>query len=213
MQRAEKLQRLVSEDRQHAVRSDRDPLCLIYWTLMFEHHFSILLLARNELNASAFALLRPFEEAFFRLFLTMHGTQNQFESIRNGTYQTDFASVGAQLDLLLTQGSTILRQGSGLQDWYKVRKNQLHGFTHGGIEQVGRHVIKRDIVPNFSEKEVRQMVETTMLHVHLAASLVTLFLALIPENAIAVEAFREYTTRVAEGPSCRGFNRNVACNS
>jgi hypothetical protein len=194
MEAAERLQRLVSEDRPHVVKSDRDQLCLVYWTLMFEHHYSILVLARSELNASAFALVRPFEEAFFLLFLVMHGTPKQFESIRNGTYQMDFASAGAQLDANLATGPTIVRKGASTQDWYKLRKNRLHGFTHGGLQQVVRHINGKDIVPNFQEQEVREMIETTMLHIHLAASIVTLFLGLTVENSVAVEAFKEYAT-------------------
>ena len=196
METAENLQRLVSEDRPHVVKSERDPLCLVYWTLMFEHHYSILVLARSGLNASAFALVRPFEEAFFLLFLVMHGTQRQFRSIQKGTYRTDFEAAGAKLDSHLAQGNTIVRKGISMQNWYKLRKNRLHGFTHGGLQQVVRHINGKDIVPNFPEQELREMIETTMLHVHLAATLVTLFLGLTAENAVAGAAFNEYATRM-----------------
>jgi len=189
---AEKLQRLVSEDRPHVIKDERDPLCLIYWTLMFEHHFSILSLARIEMNSSAFALVRPFEEAFFLLVLAMHGTTNEFRSIRNGTLSMDFAHAGKTLDDVLAKGGAITAAGASMESWYKVRKDRLHSFTHGGMWQVVRHVDGHDIAPKFPEKEVREMVETTMLHVHLAACLVTLFLNLNTEHGIAVDEFKRY---------------------
>jgi hypothetical protein len=189
MDAAEQLQRLVSEDRSYVIKKDRDHLCLIYWTLCFEHHYSILLLSRNGMNASAFALLRPFEEAFFRMFIVMHGTQNQFESIRNGTYTTDFNDASARLSKHLGQGATI-------QDLYKVRIKRLHGFTHGGHEQVSRFVDGKDIVSNFAERDIREMIEGTMFHVHVAAQLVTDFLGLTNENVKATEAFDKFAKEV-----------------
>lgn len=200
METAERLQRLVSEDHPHVIKSNRDPLCLVYWTLMFEHHFSILALARSDLNASAFALVRPFEEAFFLLFLVMHGTENQFLSIQSGTHQMDFAAAGARLDSHLAQSGIIEQKGNSMEAWYRLRTKRLHGFTHGGLQQVARHVKGKDIAPNFQEAEVRAMIETTMLHVHLAASLVTTFLGLAPENVIAVESFKQYTNRITAEP-------------
>src|SRR6267378_4600289 len=91
---SERLQLLLSNDRQHVIKTDRDGLCLIHWSLIFEHHQGILLLLRHGLCASAFALVRPFEEAFLRSFLVMYGTPGQFAAIKNGTYSTEFEVIG-----------------------------------------------------------------------------------------------------------------------
>jgi hypothetical protein len=190
--RAEELQRLVSEDRSYVVKSERDPICLGYWTLFFEHHYSILLLAEHRMNASAFALLRPFEEAFFRMFLTMYGTQNQFEAIRDGKYELDFTDAAKRLSTHLGLQCTTL------EDIYKIRKGRLHGFTHGGREQLYRFLAGRDIVSNFTEEELGTTVEGTMFQIHLAAKLVTAFLGLANENAFASAAFEQFTKDVVQ---------------
>jgi hypothetical protein len=91
------LERLLVE-KSYTIRNNRDGLCLLYWWLIFEHHQGILLLLRTKHYAPAFALMRPIAEAFLRLHLVMHGTEAQLAAIKDGTYNTDFASIGEQID-------------------------------------------------------------------------------------------------------------------
>ena len=65
---SERLQLLLSNDRQHVNKTNRDALCLLHWSLIFDHHQGMLLLLRHGFHAPAFALMRPLEEAFLRLF-------------------------------------------------------------------------------------------------------------------------------------------------
>ncbi|HEV2313761.1 MAG TPA: hypothetical protein VGR94_00520 [Candidatus Acidoferrales bacterium] len=95
---SEKVQLLVSNNRQHITKTHRDTLALAYWTILFEYHHGILTLLRTGNPTSAFALLRVLEEAFLKLFLVMCGTDKQVQAIWEGTYNTDFAAVGAQID-------------------------------------------------------------------------------------------------------------------
>ena len=55
---SEKVQLLVSNDRQHVTKTHRDTLALAYWTILFEYHHGILTLVRNGNPTSAFASLR-----------------------------------------------------------------------------------------------------------------------------------------------------------
>jgi len=191
-ERAKNLQLLVSSDRSYVVKADRDPICLCYWTLLFEHHYSMLLLAQHKMNASAFALLRPFEEAFFRMFLSMHGTQNQFEAIRDGKYELDFIDAAKRLS------AHVGLEGTTFEEMYKIRKGRLHGFTHGGREQLYRFFSGSDIVSSFSETEIREMIEGTKFQIHLAAKLVTAFLDLVDESVVANSAFHQFLTEAAQ---------------
>jgi hypothetical protein len=77
----------------------------------------------------AFALIRPMVEAFLRLFLTMMGTDKQRAALLEGTYQTDFVYIGERID-------AILKLNSYFGPWFKLNKDALHGFTHGGLEQM-----------------------------------------------------------------------------
>ncbi len=74
---SERLQLLLSNDTQHVIKTNRDGLVLLHWSLIFEHHQGMLLLLRNGFPAPAFALMRPLEEAFLRLFVAMNGTDKQ----------------------------------------------------------------------------------------------------------------------------------------
>lgn len=51
---SERLQLLLSNDKQHIVKTNRDDLVLRYWSLIFEHHKGMLLLLRNGFPATAF---------------------------------------------------------------------------------------------------------------------------------------------------------------
>jgi hypothetical protein len=41
---SERLQLLLSNDRQHVIKTNRDGLVLLHWSLVFEHHQGMLLL-------------------------------------------------------------------------------------------------------------------------------------------------------------------------
>ena len=94
----ERLRLLLSDGRTHLAEGKRGGLCLIHWSILFEHHEGILFLLEQTLYAPALALLRPFEESFLRLFVVINGTENQVTSIWNGTYNTEFEIIGKQID-------------------------------------------------------------------------------------------------------------------
>jgi hypothetical protein len=182
---SERLQLLVSNDRKHTVRSRRDPVCLMYWSILFEHHHGMLLLLRNSLPSPAFALLRPLEEAFLRSFVAMHGTEKQVEALWNGNYCTEFEVVGKQIDDML---GTEPRFGP----WVRENINALHGFTHGGKEQLVRQAKGADIVSNYTEEEVVALVQETMLIVFSTTLFITAFLNYPGEHQTATRMFEEY---------------------
>src|SRR6266849_3559523 len=93
----ERLQLLLSNDRQHVIKTNRDGLVLLHWSLVFEHHQGMLLLLRNGFPAPAFALMRPLEEAFLRLFVAMNGTEKQAGALWKGTYNVEFEVVWKQI--------------------------------------------------------------------------------------------------------------------
>jgi hypothetical protein len=183
---SERLQLLLSNDKQHVVKTNRDDLVLRYWSLIFEHHQGMLLLLRNGFPATAFALMRPLEEAFLRLFVAMIGTDEQAVTLRNGTYKTNFEVVWKQV-----------YEKVGFQPnvgpWLKTKIKGLHGFTHGGKEQLVRQSSGSDIVSSYTDDEVRSLVRETMPIALLTALLTTAFLDYPAEHQEAVAMFNEYT--------------------
>jgi len=191
-----KVQLLVSNNRQHITKTHRDTLALAYWTILFEYHSGLLTLVRTRNPTSAFALLRVFEEAFLKLFLVMWGTDKQVQAIWEGTYNTDFAAVGAQIDEKLGKEPLF---GPKLKGQIKT----LHGFTHSGFEQIVRQLTKlpdgsSDIAPNYADEDVRQLVVETMPIIFLAGAFLTEFLNYPDENKAAFEMFNDFLeTQVA----------------
>jgi hypothetical protein len=187
---SERVQLLVSNGRQHVSKTHRDVLSLAYWTILFEYHHGILTLVRNSNPTSAFAMLRVFEEAFLKLFLVMFGTDNHVQAIREGTYSTDFGDVGARIYAKLGNEPLF---GARLKGQIKA----LHGFTHSGFEQLVRQLRKlpsgdSDIAPNYSDEDVRQLVQETMPIIFLAGAFLTEFLNFRDENNTVVEMFNDY---------------------
>jgi hypothetical protein len=171
---SERVQCLVSNDRQHVTKTNRDEFALAYWTILFEYHHGILTLVKNGNPTSAFALLRVFEEAFLKMFLVLFGTDRQVQAIWEGTYNTDFAAVGAQIDEKLGNEPLF---GPKLKGQTKT----LHGFTHSSFEQLVKQLTKlpdasSDIAPNYTDKDVRQLVQETMPIIFLAGAFLTEFL-------------------------------------
>jgi hypothetical protein len=68
----------------------------------------------------------------------------------------------------------------------------LHGFTHGGKEQLVRQAKGMEIVSNYTDEEVCQLVRETMLIVFLATLFITAFLDYQPEHESATKMFETY---------------------
>jgi hypothetical protein len=185
-----RVQLLVSNDRQHVAKTTRDTFALAYWTMLFEYHCGILLLVRSNNLTSAFALLRVFEEAFLKLFLVMHGSDNQAQAIWANTYGTDFGAVGEMIDKKI--GGEPL-WGPKLKDQIKT----LHGFTHSGREQIVRHFSKHpdgsvDVAPTYDGGDIRLLVIETMPIIFMAGAFLTEFLGYPDEHKSAIQMFNDF---------------------
>lgn len=188
---SEKVQLLVSNNREHVTKTHRDTLALAYWTILFEYHHGILTLLATGNPTSAFALLRVFEEAFLKLFLVIRGTDNQVQAIWEGTYGTDFAAVGAQIDEAMGAAAPLF--GPKLKGQISV----LHSFTHSGPEQLLRQLTKlpdgrRDVAPNYSDQDIRYLVIETMVKIFLAGAFLTEFLNYSEESKTVGVMFNDY---------------------
>jgi hypothetical protein len=182
---SERLQLLLSNDRQHVNKTNRDGLVLLHWSLVFEHHQGMMLLLRNGFPAPAFALMRPLEEAFLRSFVAMNGTEEEAVALWKGIYKTKFEVVWKQI-----------YEQIGLQanvgPWLQTKIKRLHGFTHGGKEQLVRQASGSDIVSSYTDDEVRSLVRETMTIMFLTALFTTAFLDYATEHQEAVAMFNEY---------------------
>lgn len=178
----------ILNDKSYVMKTDRDGMCLLYWSLVVDLHSGILVLLHKENHTPAFALVRPLVEAFLRLHVAIHGTEKQLAALKNGTYQTDFVAVGKQID-----------EAYGIEPLFgpflENSKSTLHGFTHGGLEQLLRHRGEGDIRPNFPDSEVLDVVTLTTLIAFLTVLAVTEFLGRTVEYDSATQMFDVYCKR------------------
>src|ERR1700688_1217653 len=75
----------ILNDKTYVMRTDRDGLCLLYWSLAADLHDGILVLLHKENPSAAFALVRPLIESFLRLHVAINGTEKQLAALQNGT--------------------------------------------------------------------------------------------------------------------------------
>jgi hypothetical protein len=116
----------------------------------------------------------------------MNGTEKQAGAIWKGAYNTEFEVVWKQI-----------YEKIGLQPnvgtWLQTKIKGLHGFTHGGKEQLVRQATGSDIISSYTDDEVRGLVQETMPIAFLTALLTTAFLDYPAEHQSAVTMLNEYT--------------------
>jgi hypothetical protein len=189
---SERLDLLVRNDRQHVTKTERDCLCLLHWSLIFDHHQGMLLLLQHGFHAPAFALMRPLEEAFLRLFVVMNGTERQVEAVWNGTYNTEFDVVWKQV-----YEKVGVELKPHFEPWLKERTKALHGFTHGGKEQLVRQKTGPNIVSSYTDDEVVSLIQQTVPIAFFTALFTTAFLGYQAEHQSAAAMVNEYAQGAA----------------
>ncbi len=131
---------------------DRDKLLAGYWALIVDYHEGMLGLMNQKLYSSAFALLRPTMEALIRAHVVLFKPQSIVDDIIADKYQTDFRTVGTEIDSAFNY--KLPGAAEGLFEHFLKDKNVLHSFTHSGMPQVGRRFNGADLEVNFEDEEV-----------------------------------------------------------
>jgi hypothetical protein len=114
---------------------------------------SFTFLARNPYDGGAFALVRPLVEA------SVEGLW-QFYCASEETFRRAYA--GEDVDPGLPNMMDELDKHLGERVFGGLRTNvkTLHGFTHGGIEQLGRRFDNEgNLHPNYSDQEKRTAIQ------------------------------------------------------
>jgi hypothetical protein len=125
----------------------RNDLVYAYVALVLEHQNAIVNLIRLNLVGSAFALLRPQVETAFRgLWTNLIASDEQVTAIgqRGEEPFPPFRKMAEELDTRYRADGWLL----GFADDWKT----LNGFTHTGLEQLGRRFQSDgNIAPNYEE--------------------------------------------------------------
>jgi hypothetical protein len=113
--------------------TDEKQIILALYSLAAEHHGAILhLLKTGCFDGSAMALTRPLVDAVYRaLWLHYCGKPNHFQAVREG--KDVYPPLPNMADAIEQRADT-----DGLFTVLKPFIKTLHGFTHGGLEQLAR---------------------------------------------------------------------------
>lgn len=133
--------------------------------LSLEHFGAIIVLVRNKLSASAAALIRPQFEATIRaLYFFECASESEVAAFTEGKEPVTLKKMIDKLELQLQD------TGCSFATYYQNTKKIMHGFTHGGLEQIGRRYSDTDLMNNFTDKEIETMIKGAQVIASLSAS-------------------------------------------
>ncbi len=153
---AEELHHFVEANRPEELVPDSDKKLIFFalYSLAVEHHRAILhLLKAGMFDGSALALTRPLVEAVHRaMWIQYCGKPEDVEAIRDGKER--YPKFPDMVDAI----EKATPSSDGLFMILKPFINSLHGYTHGGLEQLGRRFDKegnvRATYPDDLKREV-----------------------------------------------------------
>lgn len=137
---------------------ERQTLLIAYFDICMEHIQSIHLLISHKMYGSAFALVRPFYETYFRaLWMLKFASEPQVEGIRNNTFH--FPQMGSkinELDNIYT----------GTDFFQKIKHNAwsaMCDYAHSGTLQLSRRWKEDELEPNYEEGEIIEVLKGTRM--------------------------------------------------
>jgi hypothetical protein len=184
---AHKLDLLV-EGKQAHVKGDSQLLLLGYWHLLATLHTGTLVLIDKDLEASAFALVRPIVETTIRAHLSVIGDPDDLRRLCDDTYRTNFSTVGKKIDLAFQLNGTF-------ETFLRESRNALHSFTHSGLQQFMRQYRGTELCPDYPDDEVSEIINVATSSKFLLANAVTKFFGWDDLWLAANNHYREWGAR------------------
>jgi hypothetical protein len=145
---------------------ERNTPLMAYWSVVFELHRGIMCLLSQKFYAAASALVRPIIEAVVRAHIVIIGSPEDLKLLHEDGYHTNFSTVGTEID-------TAFRSGDFFQKFLTNSKKAFHSYTHIGMLQLCRRFSGTDLVANFSEEEIHEVIKVSTSAVFLVNNLVT----------------------------------------
>lgn len=137
----------------HTGTTTKDLIVASYLALAKQHHSSIIFLIENNLHSSAAALSRPLLEACYRgTWVQLVADDEECEKINTKEYKWK------QTWQLAKGVDEVLKSGT-FHNIYKNNSLSLHGFTHGGLEQISRQINSKHKImqPTFTDGELIEL--------------------------------------------------------
>ncbi len=130
------------------ISDDRNDISLSLLDISIDHAKAIIVLSENGIFSSAYALARPMFECFVRAVWVQYcSSKEKLEQIREND---DFPR---QLGVMIEAIEKQTEWPKGLSSMKKLLLNNMHSYTHGGIQLAARRFAGNNLVhlPNKDE--------------------------------------------------------------
>lgn len=164
---------------------DRNTLLMAHWSLAFDLHRGILSCLSNQFYGSAFALVRSIVEAAVRAHLVIMGSNDDLEKLKNDQYKTNFATIGKEVDARFGTGNLF-------ENFLGQGRLAMHSYTHSGLLQLSRRFSGTDLLPNYEDDEIVEVIGVSTSAVFLATNLVTKHLGFDDEWKRCTELYAKW---------------------
>jgi hypothetical protein len=145
---------------------DRNTPLMAYWSLVFDFHRGVLCLLSHKFYGSAFALVRPIIEVVVRSHVVIMGSEEDVRKLREDEYRTNLGTVGKEID-------TAFGTDDFFEKFLVKARIALHSYTHAGVFQLGRRFSGDDLIANYSEEEIIEVIRVSASAVFMVNNLVT----------------------------------------
>lgn len=162
IQRAERMHNFILRTIPDKFLSDTDEKILVaaFFSLSLEHHGAILHLIREgQFDGSAFALVRPLIDAAYRAHWIYSCAKPEIVlRIKKGDdVYPGLTNIASEIEKRSDAGGIFATIGPYLR--------ALHGYTHGGLEQLGRRFdAEGNVRANYSDGEKCEAIKATTGH-------------------------------------------------
>jgi hypothetical protein len=157
---------LESVPQRFLTDTDQKTIVVALFSLVVEHHGAILtLLKLGRFDGSAFALLRPLIDAVYRAFWVHYCAKPEhLAAIRKGD------SPYPRLPNMADEVDKHMTYTGGLFSALKPHIKTLHGYTHGGLEQLGRRFdTSGNVQPNYAAGEKLEVINSSTAYLVMLA--------------------------------------------
>jgi hypothetical protein len=163
---AENMHNLILVTSPPSIKMDTDikQIAGAYFSLAVEHQASILILLRQNRRGSALALMRPFVEAVFcgHWMIFCSKPQDIKKLKKHKSPYPEFPKMADEVESVA--------KTSGLFSSIKKEIKALHGYTHGGMEQLARRFdSKGNLSANYSDDEASELIRSSVAYLALFA--------------------------------------------
>jgi hypothetical protein len=149
------------------IRTNRDDLFIRYWSLIFDYSKGVVCLLHNQLDASAFVLVRPAMETLVRSHVVLIGSDEGVVRIRQDRYSVNYEKDGGRIDAAFFGGTLLFEK------YLKTGRSLLYSLTHSGMAQLNCRIDNTGAGASFSEQEIMKLLGNTAA----AAFLITIRIA------------------------------------